>query len=296
MIPTGIYLMEADPERLSALHPSWDKDMRALGPWEPAGPDAPDNWLRARRETSATVVLAESCASSMELARRLVEEGVLGPWGAVVCARQTEGRGQLRRPWQSLPGNVHASIVLPPTPSDGAWAGAMRDLLPLVAGHVVSEVLTGLGGEFRVKWPNDILQNNRKVGGILIEERNGVSIVGAGLNLADCPSDLQMREDHSVPAGKTRLPYFSGGPGTLVETLVSRGKSVYVVMLDEIPPTRFITMFESKLAWFGRTILVREGDDTSYEAALAGLSLDGGLVLLRGGERSVLHSGSIFPL
>lgn len=288
--------METGPEQMSAMHPLWAADMCALGPWEPAGESAPANWFRARCETPATVVLVESCASTMEVARRMVEDGTLGPWGAVVCARQTQGRGQLRRPWQSMAGNVHASIVLPPLPGKGAWADPMRDLLPLVAGYLVSEVLAGFGGEFRIKWPNDILQDNRKVGGILIEERNGVSIVGAGLNLSDCPEGAQMREYYSVPAGKLHLPHFSGGPGILVEALVSRGKNVYVVMLDEIPPTRFIAMFESKLAWFGRTILVREGDETSYEAALAGLSLDGGLVLLRGGERSVLHSGSIFPL
>ncbi|OIQ48925.1 Bifunctional ligase/repressor BirA [Pseudodesulfovibrio hydrargyri] len=279
------------------VHPLWQGDLREYGPWTPADRDAvPAGWLMGGGLANGTVVVARSCTSTMELAARLVADGRLGPWGAVVCARQTRGRGQLRRPWASLAGNLHASIVLPPAPATGTWAKALSDLLPLVVGHVFSEVLSGLGAELRIKWPNDILQDGRKVGGMLIEERNGTSIVGVGLNLADCPDDSQMREDRSVPAAKIRLPFFSSGPAALIDQLVNHGESVYAVMLDEIPPPRFISMFESKLAWFGRTILVKEGDDSSYEALLAGLSLDGGLVLRRDGGESVLYSGSIFPL
>lgn len=278
-------------------HSLWLDDLRAYSPWLPVDQNmAPEGWLRGDGFTAGTAVVAETCSSTMELAARLVLEGVLGPWGAVICARQTQGRGQLRRPWASLAGNMHASIVLPPAPDCGPWAEAMRDLLPLVAGHFVSEVLAGLGASVQVKWPNDILQEGRKVGGMLIEERNGTSILGVGLNLADCPGAAQMRKDHSVPAAKIRLPFFSGGPVTLLGHLVNHGKTVYTVMLDEIPPPRFISMFESKLAWFGRTILVKEGDENSYQAVLEGLSLNGGLVLRREGEESVLYSGSIFPL
>ncbi|MEZ7195543.1 biotin--[acetyl-CoA-carboxylase] ligase [Pseudodesulfovibrio karagichevae] len=278
-------------------HPLWQADLREYGPWTPADEaEVPEGWQKGGGLAHGTVVVAGTCSSTMELASQLAADGLLGPWGAVICTRQTQGRGQLRRPWASLAGNMHASIVLPPAPAEGPWADALSALLPLVVGHVVSEVLSGLGADLRVKWPNDILQDGRKVGGMLIEERNGTSIVGVGLNLADCPEDSQMREDHSAPAAKIRLPFFSAGPVALLDQLVNHGKNVYAVMLDEIPPPRFISMFESKLAWFGRTILVKEGDDSSYEALLAGLSLNGGLVLRRGGEESVLYSGSIFPL
>jgi BirA family biotin operon repressor/biotin-[acetyl-CoA-carboxylase] ligase len=297
MLPQGIFHMEPAAAVAPPEHPLWRADLREYGPWTPADGDGiPAGWLAGSGLAHGTVALAGTCASTMELASRMVADGLLGPWGAVICARQTRGRGQLRRPWASLAGNLHASIVLPPPPAEGPWAEALSDLLPLVVGHVVSEVLSGLGADVRVKWPNDILQQGRKVGGMLIEERNGTSIVGVGLNLADCPDDSQMREDHSVPAAKIRLPFFSAGPVALLDQLVNQGKTVYAVMLDEIPPPRFIAMFESKLAWFGRTILVKEGDESSYEALLAGLSLDGGLVLRRDGGESVLYSGSIFPL
>jgi BirA family biotin operon repressor/biotin-[acetyl-CoA-carboxylase] ligase len=296
MLPQGIFLMDPAAPEDRGGHPLWQDDLRGYGPWTPSLlPDVPEGWSKGRGLKKGVVVVTESCGSTMELASELVADGLLGPWGAVVCARQTQGRGQLRRPWASLAGNLHASIVLPPAPEHGPWAKSMCALLPLVVGHVFSEVLGGLGGDLRIKWPNDILQEGRKVGGMLIEERNGTSIVGVGLNLADRPDDSQMREDHSVPAAKISLPFFSSGPVALLDQLVNHGKTVYAVMLDEIPPPRFISMFESKLAWFGRTILVKEGDDSSYEALLAGLTLDGGLVLRRDGGESVLYSGSIFP-
>ncbi|RWU05945.1 biotin--[acetyl-CoA-carboxylase] ligase [Pseudodesulfovibrio sp. S3] len=296
MLPPGIFLMKTAPEGLESVHPVWDSDLQELGPWTPLGGGFPVDFLAGNSSVDSSVVVVGACETTMELASEMVQKGQLGEWGAVLCAEQFSGRGQLRRPWKSLPGNLHASIVLPSPPVQGEWAEAMPHLLPLVAGYVVAEVLEGLGASIEIKWPNDILQNGRKVGGILIEERNEVSIVGLGLNLTDCPKDVELREDHSVSAAKITIPSFSGGPVKLLENLVNRGKNVYAVMLDEIPPTRFTAMVESKLAWFGRTILVREGDDISYEAVLSGLSQNGGLVLRRGEKETVLYSGSIFPL
>jgi len=291
MLPAGNFLSDTDPGSLSALHPSWAEDVLSHGPWTPEGA----LWKGASTGTT-TIVAVDTCETTMETARRFVESGALGDWGAVVSGVQTGGRGQLRRPWASLPGNLHASIVLPGSPDKGEWSKALAPLLPLVAGYVACCVLEEYAAGLKLKWPNDILQNGRKVGGMLIEERNGKSILGLGLNLAGFPPEEEMREDHSVPAAKMAIPCLSGGPLTVFEHLVSRGKSVYTTMLDEIPPTRFIAMVESRLAWMGRTIRVQEGSEASYEATVTGLSPSGGLVVLREGGERVLHSGSISPL
>ena len=291
MLPAGNFLSDIDPDSLSALHPSWSEDVRSHGPWTPEGA----LWKGA--STGATTIIAtHTCATTMETARRFVESGMLGDWGAVISGVQTGGRGQLRRPWASLLGNLHASILLPASPGTGKWVKALGPLLPLVAGYVICCVLEEYATGLKIKWPNDILQNGRKVGGMLIEERNGISILGLGLNLAGFPSEKEMREDHSVPAAKMAIPYLSGGPLTLLEHLVNRGESVYEIMLDEIPPTRFIAMVESRLAWMGRPIRVLEGNEMPYEAIVTGLSPSGGLVVLREGDERVLHSGSISPL
>ncbi len=290
MLPAGNYLLDTAPEAMASLHPSWAEDIRSRGPWM-------QEWgmLKAAAPARERAVIVKSCETTMDLARQLAEAGTLNDWGCVVGGVQTGGRGQLRRPWASLPGNLHVSIILPRAPEEGEWATAMGTLLPLVAGHLVCLGLEGHATGLELKWPNDILQNGRKVGGLLIEERNGRSILGLGLNLVGSPPDEAMREDHSASAGNLVTKSLFPTPLTILESLVSRGKSVYATMLDEIPPTRLIAMVESRLAWTGRHVRITEGNDAPYEAVVSGLSSSGGLVVLRDGEETVLYSGSILP-
>jgi BirA family biotin operon repressor/biotin-[acetyl-CoA-carboxylase] ligase len=95
------------------------------------------------------------------LARRGAEAGTL-----VLADQQTAGRGRLGRPWQSPPGvGLWLSFNLRP-----AVPLALIGALPLAIAVVVAETLSAICGEtFAVKWPNDILWNQRKVCGILCE-------------------------------------------------------------------------------------------------------------------------------
>jgi BirA family transcriptional regulator, biotin operon repressor / biotin---[acetyl-CoA-carboxylase] ligase len=106
--------------------------------------------------------------------------------GTVVTAgEQSAGRGRQGRTWSAAPGRaLLCSIVI-------------RDpvaLLPLAAGVAVAEVVGPLA---RLKWPNDVLVDGRKVAGILVEGRpqEGWAVVGIGLNVAlrvaDFPVELR---------------------------------------------------------------------------------------------------------
>jgi BirA family biotin operon repressor/biotin-[acetyl-CoA-carboxylase] ligase len=95
------------------------------------------------------------------LARRGAEAGML-----VLADQQTAGRGRLGRPWQSPPGlGLWLSFILrPELPLERVGA------LPLAISVVAAETLSAICGKpFAVKWPNDILWNQRKVCGILCE-------------------------------------------------------------------------------------------------------------------------------
>lgn len=116
------------------------------------------------------------------------------PSGTVVLADgQTEGRGRAGRFWFSPPGRgIWASVLL------RADVEAER-LAPLsVAASVsIAEALAGLTGlDVRVKWPNDILIDGRKLGGVLVEtaqsagERVSAAAVGIGLNVNLGPEEL----------------------------------------------------------------------------------------------------------
>lgn len=93
----------------------------------------------------------------------------------VVAGRQTKGRGRSRRTWDSAPRAMAASLAFRPTWELGSWP-----LIPLVAGLAAADVLDAA---VSLKWPNDLLLGESKVGGILVEGSAGALVVGCGLNL-----------------------------------------------------------------------------------------------------------------
>lgn len=118
-------------------------------------------------------------ASTNDRARALAAAGA--PDGTLVtAAAQTAGRGRQGRVWSAPPGRalLLSLVVRDPPP-----------LLPLAAGVAVAETV---GDEARLKWPNDVQVDGRKVAGILAEGRlqEGWAVVGIGLNVAVELSDL----------------------------------------------------------------------------------------------------------
>jgi len=117
------------------------------------------------------------------------------PAGAsVVTDEQTGGRGRLDRTWSSQPGkDLTFSFLLRPSLAPG-----QAHLLSLVAALSVAEVLEtlpGLEGRVAVKWPNDVLLEDRKVCGILLEgsmdaDRLHWAVAGIGLNVNSISSAL----------------------------------------------------------------------------------------------------------
>jgi BirA family biotin operon repressor/biotin-[acetyl-CoA-carboxylase] ligase len=117
---------------------------------------------------SPRVIRLESVTSTQDVARPL-------PLGSIVIAEhQTAGRGRLDRRWESPPGTaLLVSFVMRPNP-----------VLSLAAGVAAAQAC---GGEVRLKWPNDLLLNGAKLGGILVEVTPATAICGIGVNLSWAP-------------------------------------------------------------------------------------------------------------
>jgi BirA family transcriptional regulator, biotin operon repressor / biotin---[acetyl-CoA-carboxylase] ligase len=121
--------------------------------------------------------------STNDRARALAEGGA--PHGTLVTAgEQHAGRGRQGRTWSAPPGRaLLLSLVVREPPA----------LLPLAAALAVAEVA---GPAARIKWPNDVLVEGRKVAGILAEARppEGWAVLGIGVNVAlrveDLPDEL----------------------------------------------------------------------------------------------------------
>lgn len=130
--------------------------------------------------------------STNERARELVEAGA--PGGTVVTAReQTAGRGRQGRVWTAPEGKalLYSAVLRP--------LDERHLLLPLSVPLAVCAAAEALrpGIECRVKWPNDVWLDARKLSGILIEAKpqDGWAVIGIGLNLSiepdEFPDDLR---------------------------------------------------------------------------------------------------------
>ncbi len=273
-----------DPDLLAATHPLWAADVARFGPFERRDGlfDAPST-----ADWPAPVVVCGACPSALDVAWALRRRDELPEWGAVLALTQRRGRGQVRRHWESPPGNVHLAWSWP-------WPGkALDPLVPLMVGLVVAETLESLGLETSLKWPNDVLVDGRKVCGILVEERGGALMAGVGVNLAQAPPDAALREDRAVAAASLegRLDN-DPGPAALCATLVFRGVSCYKRQLSSLRPEAIIPALERRLAWKGNPVMVH-GSGQPYQARIIGLSANGGLLLDRNGRREPLFSGSV---
>ncbi len=115
------------------------------------------------------------------------------PEGAVAVADvQTAGRGRLGRVWTAPPGTaLLCSVLLRPPPRSRIAQ------LSLVGGLAAAQAVeAAIGHAAQLKWPNDVLVDAHKVAGVLAEARDGVVVLGIGLNVnqtaAELPADARI--------------------------------------------------------------------------------------------------------
>lgn len=119
--------------------------------------------------------------STQTRARQRVLDGLRNP-ALIVADAQTAGRGQRNRVWQSPPGAaLYGTLIWPTARSMAALSG-----LSLVVGLGVRAALAQLCVDARLKWPNDVWVEGRKLAGILIEvladAPGRIALIGIGLN------------------------------------------------------------------------------------------------------------------
>jgi BirA family biotin operon repressor/biotin-[acetyl-CoA-carboxylase] ligase len=206
--------------------------------------------------------------STNERARALAPCGA--PHGTLVTAsEQSAGRGRQGRSWTAPPGRaLLCSLLLRDPPG----------LLSLIAGVAVAALL---GNDARIKWPNDVLLDGRKVAGILLEGRPQERwvVLGIGLNVA-------VREDDFPPELRDRAGTLGLSPAD-VEPMLAR-------LLDELnrwvaaPPGDVLAALRERDALRGRHVRWADG-----EGEAAGIDGDGRLVVATRNGRVALDAGEV---
>jgi BirA family biotin operon repressor/biotin-[acetyl-CoA-carboxylase] ligase len=207
-------------------------------------------------------VLAECDSTNAELLRRAERGAASG--SVVVAERQTAGRGRRGRSWHSAPADSLTFSLLWRMPD-----GVRADGLSLAVGVALAETL---GETARLKWPNDILLEGRKLGGILVELTGRAAVIGIGLNLR-LPGDMP----DEVRTGAAALE-----SGESRNALLARLLTALHVALEEFTAGGFVALRTRWLARCGHLdmpVRILSEFSVPLEGRCVGVDVDGALLL-----------------
>jgi len=226
--------------------------------------------------------------STNEEAKRQALAGATGPkW--IVARCQSSGRGRRGRPWASETGNLFTTGLYR-LDCDPARAAQLSFAAALAVGDVCASVLDP--ERVRLKWPNDVLVEGRKISGILLESgqhaRGGLWLaIGIGVNLSHHPDDSER------PATDLRAQ----GGEIEVDAAAERLSRRFDHWLncwaqDGFNPIREAWL--SRVHGLGERCVVRLDHET-LEGVFADLGPDGSLRLdLKDGGRRFISAGDVF--
>lgn len=223
-----------------------------------------------------------SLRSTSDHAAAMRRRGDLFAPAVVLTGRQTSGRGRGDHTWWSGPGCITVTFALP------VDERVAPHQLPLAAGLAVRNAAAELAGTgaIKLKWPNDVLYEGRKVAGLLCERVHGADLVGLGLNVnvdpASAPAALADRVASLAEAG-------GGRALDLTDVLVAVAGRLHRTVAGQVgrPFVDLLREYDEHHALIGRTVsVVGIGGEAPVSGKCEGLDEIGRLVLR---SRSGLH-------
>lgn len=209
----------------------------------------------------------------------------------LLAERQTGGRGRRGRDWASpLAAHIYLSVLR-------GFAGGLAQLggLSLVAGVAVAEALRGLGhAQVQLKWPNDLVVDGRKLGGLLVEgggEFAGPAraVIGIGLNVHMPPAFAER-----IDQPWTDLDHLAGEPvqRNAVATAVLAALLPALEQFEAEGLAPFLSRYAALDSLAGREVRVELGGAWQDGRAL-GLAEDGALRVEIEGREQPVHAGEV---
>jgi BirA family biotin operon repressor/biotin-[acetyl-CoA-carboxylase] ligase len=237
----------------------------------------------------AILALDEIDSTNAE-ARRRAEAGESGPlW--ITAARQTAGRGRRGRDWESREGDLAASLLMltDRSPADAAQVS-------FVAALAVCDLARSLlpAERVRLKWPNDLMIDGLKAGGILIESGRQAQgrlwlAVGIGVNLVNAPLAAERPATSFVQSGVVDPPT----PRQALERLADAFQG-WLSVWDEQGFAAIAEAWTTRAFGLGQACVARLNAET-VEGIAEGLDVDGALRLRQAdGAVRRITAGDVF--
>jgi BirA family biotin operon repressor/biotin-[acetyl-CoA-carboxylase] ligase len=233
----------------------------------------------------------DSLDSTNEEAKRLAKGG--GGHGAVIWAKkQTGGKGRLDRKWVSAEGNLFVSVLL--KPSRPVHEFSQLSFVTAVAVHETLSAVLPEASDLTCKWPNDILLDGHKLGGILLEsfkasdENGSWVVVGVGVNVDSFPPNTDFPATCLTDAGVELIS---------AKIILSRFIHHFIERYDlwcgkGFEPIRKEWMSH---AWgLGKELCARL-PDKEITGIAEGIDVHGNLIMdLGDGKRQYIHAADVF--
>lgn len=223
-----------------------------------------------------TLGSTNSHAAKMRRERRLFAPSV------VLTGNQTAGRGRGSNVWHSTRGVLTATFVLP------AHDSLPPQHVPLIAGLAVRDAVAGFGIEAtKIKWPNDLWIDDRKLAGLLCERIDRVDLIGVGLNVN---ARLLPRKVRTRPTSMSEhVPH----PLAITDVLLEIARSLHSHLADaRTSLARVLPHIRSHDALLDRKVRVSEVDRV-IEGVCRGIDSTGRLRVWSGTEEHALFNGSV---
>lgn len=223
--------------------------------------------------------------STQDVVRGLAETGE--PEGlAVQALQQTKGRGRHGNDWVSPMGNLYLSVLLRPS-CKADKAAQMAFVVALALSDAMGEVIED-GHDKKLKWPNDILIDGKKISGILLETkldahgRVDYLIIGTGVNIFAPPEGAE---------GLDRIKKERLAVNTFRDLYLQKLRDRYISWQDKgFAPVREAWL---KQAYgVGQTMKIRL-PEIGYEGTFVGVDESGALIATVDGERKIFTAGDV---
>jgi BirA family biotin operon repressor/biotin-[acetyl-CoA-carboxylase] ligase len=225
----------------------------------------------ATRFIGQEVSCYHSLPSTNDVAKTLAQEGVKE--GTVIVAEeQTAGRGRIKRRWLSPRGGIALSIILYP-PLD--YLPSLIMVASLAVANAIERV-TGL--KAKLKWPNDVLVNGKKVCGILVESdvrgnKVDYAVIGIGIN-----ANLKLSEFPQIAPMATSLSQELGRDVSrreIVRSLLAEAERLYLALASG---DSVFKQWRNRLVTLGQEVQVSSAEAT-YKGVAESVASDGSLLL-----------------
>lgn len=260
-----------------------------------SAPDLAQDYLlmRIRSGLWKDILVYDSVESTNDLAMSLATKGEIGPGTVLVADRQTRGKGRLNRTWESPSGtNIYISLVIRPglEPKDAT----MLTLLGAVAGAQALQKSCAM--PVSIKWPNDLVVSNKKLGGILTEvradpDRVALAVIGMGINVNMDSRDLP--EIIRDIATSVRIETGIHHPrNEIIIQLLHEFEQWYTILKKE-GKKPLLDAWRENSSTLGRKVSVVMRDVT-WTGSAEDIDDNGMLILkMRSGKRKTISSGDI---